>query len=95
MRDWNKIEDRREATLLFVDALNNDADLRAACKSSSDKARATFASVGEFTSIPDDVVFTVVEENSPERDKIVMIVLPDAPLDNLDVGFDILGCTRH
>ena len=94
MRSWNNLNDRRDATLLFVQALNQDAALRTACKNSSDTARQTFKTVGEFDDIPADVVFTVLEANSPVRDKLVTIILPQ----NQEVqGFesdDIMRCSK-
>lgn len=95
MRDWKNIEDRRQATLLFVSALNDDPQLREKCINSSDAARETFARVGEFTSIPHDVVFHGDGGKQPRTRQDYNIFLPNRGVDPVSLPVqNILGCTR-
>ena len=96
MRNWTNLQDRRDATLLFVAALNQDPELRTACKANPNTARETFKTVGDFDEIPSDVAFYVFEESGPERDKHCVILLPDPAKPAVDwLPIEILNCTHH
>jgi len=75
MNKWDS-RARIAATRTFCEMLEQDKDLRKACKEDPQKARDTLKVAGDFEDIPADVEIHVFENEVTFSDKIVTMVLP-------------------
>src|SRR6476469_4830855 len=79
MKDWNIVEDRRAATLLFRDFMEDpqNAAIRQSCIDDPVRAKQEFALRGDIQ-IPTDVEFKVYGATDPARHKLAVVVLPSS-----------------
>lgn len=77
MRDWNNIDHRREATLLFRDYMQNHPDTRQSCIDSPSVAKQEFALRGDIQ-IPAAVEFKVYGATDDARHNLAVLVLPSS-----------------
>jgi len=94
MRDWNNVDDRREATIAFANFMKDpsNAEIRQQCIDDPNEAKRQFAKIGEFylegdptpphygdlRPIPKSVQFKVYDATDPKRQDLVILVLPSA-----------------
>ncbi|MEO8648365.1 MAG: hypothetical protein ABI539_04285 [Acidobacteriota bacterium] len=78
MRTWPMVSDGvfKEVTWKLCEMLENDHDLREACKDNRQTAKDTLKAAGKFDRIPDDVEVFIMENNVAENSKVVTIILP-------------------
>lgn len=85
MRDWNSKRDRRDAVADFLQKTIADPELRARVLRDRQTAHEALKEIGDIN-LPDDVEVICVGPSTQERDRHIVIVLPEdgTPTENLD-----------
>jgi hypothetical protein len=85
MRDWNSKKDRRDAVTAFLQKTITDPELRARVLQDRQAARQMLGKEGDID-LPDEVEVICVGPSTQERDRLIVIVLPEegTQTENLD-----------
>jgi hypothetical protein len=85
MRDWNSKRDRRDAVNAFLQKTITDPELRARIMQDRRAAHDSLKEIGDIN-LPGDVEVICVGPSTQERDRHIVIVLPEegTHTENLD-----------
>ena len=84
MRDWNSKRDRRDAVTAFLKKTVTDPEVRARVLRDRQAAHQALEKEGDIE-IPDDVEIICVGPSTQERDRLIVIVLPEEGTETEDL----------